>query len=87
MSRLTQAVVLMLFGGAILRAATTDLYLRYVKEGLQPFLIAAGVLLVSAAVMTIKHALSDAHDSRPDPAHPADGTDAGDHAHHEPWVG
>jgi len=73
-SRLTQAVVLMLFGGAILRAATTDLYLRYVKEGLQPFLIAAGVLLVSAAVMTIKHALSTARD--PD-----------DHEHHEPWVG
>ena len=41
--------MLLLVGGAILRASLTDLYLRYVKAGLRPFLIAAGVLLVLAA--------------------------------------
>jgi uncharacterized repeat protein (TIGR03943 family) len=54
-NRQAQAVVLLLFGGAILRASVTDLYLRYVKEGLRPFLIAAGVLLIAAAVMTLWH--------------------------------
>ncbi|WP_433383800.1 TIGR03943 family putative permease subunit [Actinoplanes sp. CA-142083] len=79
MSRLAQAVVLLLFGGAILRASFTDLYLRYVKEGLRPFLVAAGLLLVVAAVMTLWHSLraGEAAD---------DGTDDG-HGHHEPRVG
>ncbi|WP_127503764.1 TIGR03943 family putative permease subunit [Actinoplanes solisilvae] len=72
MSRLTQGVLLLLFGGALLRASFTDLYLRYVKEGLQPFLIATGVLLVAAAVMTIwysfrssRHSASEEHDHAP----------------------
>jgi uncharacterized repeat protein (TIGR03943 family) len=52
-NRQAQAVVLLLVGGAILRASFTDLYLRYVKEGLQPFLIASGILLVAAAVATL----------------------------------
>ena len=42
MNRQAQAVVMLLVGGAVLRASLTDLYLRYVKQGLRPFLIAAG---------------------------------------------
>lgn len=57
MNRQAQAVVLLLVGGAILRASFTDLYLRYVKEGLRPFLIAAGVLLVASAVATLWYEL------------------------------
>lgn len=53
MNRQAQAVVMFLFGGAILRASLTDMYLLYVKEGLRPFLLAAGVLLIAAAVMTL----------------------------------
>ena len=95
MSRLTQAVILMLFGGAILRASMTDLYLRYVKEGLRPFLIAAGAMLVVAALMTIRHALSPSHvspsgatDSPSDAASRSGASpSADDHGHHEPWVG
>lgn len=75
MSRLTQGVVLLLFGGALLRASLTDLYLRYVKEGLRPFLIATGLLLVAAAVMTIWHAWRAAEQ------------DGHDHEHHAPRVG
>ncbi len=44
---------MLLLGGAILKASLTDMYLRYVKAGLQPFLIGAGALLVIAAVMTL----------------------------------
>jgi uncharacterized repeat protein (TIGR03943 family) len=78
-NRQAQAVVLLLFGGAVLKASLTDMYLRYVKEGLRPFLIAAGLMLVAAAVMTLWH------DLRAPRAEPED--DGHGHAHHEPRVG
>ncbi|BEL06640.1 TIGR03943 family protein [Actinoplanes sichuanensis] len=75
MNRRAQAIVMVLFGGAILKASLTDVYLRYVKESLQPFLIAAGVLLLAAAAMTLYYEM------RP-------GDSATDrHVHHEPQVG
>jgi Ca2+/H+ antiporter len=52
-NRQAQAVVMLLLGGAVLKASFTDLYLRYVREGLRPFLIGAGILLVTAAIMTL----------------------------------
>jgi uncharacterized repeat protein (TIGR03943 family) len=52
-NREAQSVVALLVGGAVLRISLTDVYLRYVKEGLRPFLIAAGVLLVAVAMITI----------------------------------
>jgi uncharacterized repeat protein (TIGR03943 family) len=83
-NRQAQAVVLLLVGGAILRASVTDLYLRYVKEGLRPFLIAAGVLLVAAAVATLWYEL------RPRPAAvaavAAPDDDGHGHAHAEPRI-
>ncbi len=82
MSRLTQAVVALLFGGAILKVSLTDIYLRYVKHGLRPCLIAAGLLLVVAAVMTIWYELR-----RPDEEHSEAGPSEHGHAHHEPGVG
>ena len=81
MNRQVQAVVLVLFGGAILRASVTDLYLRYVKEGLRPFLLAAGAVLVVAAVLTLWYELRPA-------AMVTQATDDGHgHGHHEPRVG
>ncbi|MFF7262336.1 TIGR03943 family putative permease subunit [Streptomyces sp. NPDC008159] len=53
MNRHAQTVVLLLTGGALLHAGSTDLYLRYVKAGLQPLLIGAGVVLIAAAVATL----------------------------------
>ena len=44
----------------MLRASLTDIYLRYVKESLQPFLIRVGALLCLAAVMTIIYELKRA---------------------------
>jgi uncharacterized repeat protein (TIGR03943 family) len=62
-NRQAQAVVMLLFGGAVLKASLTDMYLRYVKEGLRPFLIAAALLLIATAVMTLWYDLR-----RPAPA-------------------
>jgi uncharacterized repeat protein (TIGR03943 family) len=76
-NRQAQAVIMLLFGGAILKAGLTDMYLRYVKEALQPFLIGAGLLLVAAAIMTLWYEL------RGRPEQP----DEDGHAHHEPKVG
>ncbi|MEV6378636.1 TIGR03943 family protein [Streptomyces sp. NPDC051773] len=53
MNRQAQTVVLFLTGGALLHAGFTDLYLRYVKAGLRPLLIGAGIVLIAAAVATL----------------------------------
>ena len=84
MNRQAQGVVLFLVGGAILRASLTDLYLRYVKQGLRPFLIAAGVLLVAAAIATLWYELrKPAEDEHEDDGHEDDGHG---HAHGGPKV-
>ncbi|MFD4623987.1 TIGR03943 family putative permease subunit [Streptomyces sp. NPDC058475] len=53
MNRQAQAAVLFLVGAAVLHAGSTDLYLRYVKAGLQPLLLGAGVVLIVAALATV----------------------------------
>jgi uncharacterized repeat protein (TIGR03943 family) len=80
-NRQAQGVVLLLVGGAILRASLTDLYLRYVKEGLRPFLIVAGLLLVAAAVATLWYELRSQRSAAEDEQEDEHG-----HAHHEPRV-
>ncbi|MGW0660820.1 TIGR03943 family putative permease subunit [Streptodolium elevatio] len=82
-----QSIVLVLIGAALLRISLDDaMYLRYVKEGLRPALIASGViLLVLGAVGVVrdgilrKHERAEAHV----PAHDAAGADqahgGGDH--------
>ena len=51
MKRHVQVVLLVLSGLALLHAALfTDLYLRYVKEGLRPYLIVSGALLLLLGV-------------------------------------
>jgi uncharacterized repeat protein (TIGR03943 family) len=47
-----QTAVLFLTGAALLHAGTTDLYLRYVKSGLRPLLLLAGVALLLTALAT-----------------------------------
>jgi uncharacterized repeat protein (TIGR03943 family) len=98
-NRLSQAIVMLLFGGALIRSTVTDVFLRYVKPGLRPFLIVAGVLLVAAAVMTIWYELrpviagdpdshqheSHQHGSHQHGAEPDD--DGHGHGHHEPRIG
>jgi uncharacterized repeat protein (TIGR03943 family) len=79
-NRQAQAVILLLFGGAVVKAGVTDLSLRYVKEGLRPFLVAAGLVLVAAAVMTLWYDLRKRHVVTEE-------DDGHGHAHHEPRVG
>ena len=80
MNRLAQGVILLLLGGAVLRATLgqDQIYLRYVKESLQPFLIGAGALLCAAAVMTIIYELRH---------RPVEEDHEHSHGHHEPRVG
>lgn len=63
MNRDTQSVLLLLVGGALVRISVDDTYLRYVKGWLQPGLIAAGVVLVVIALVSLwrEHLADPAH--------------------------
>ncbi|MFF5843992.1 TIGR03943 family putative permease subunit [Streptomyces massasporeus] len=53
MNRLAQTALLFLLGATLLHAGTTDLYLRYVKEGLHPLVLLAGAVLIVTAAATL----------------------------------
>ncbi|MGC9540140.1 TIGR03943 family putative permease subunit [Streptomyces sp. UG1] len=53
MNRQAQSAVLFLLGASLLHAGTTDLYLRYVKAGLRPLVLASGAVLIVAAAATV----------------------------------
>jgi len=55
-NRTVQAILLFLVGGVLLHAGVSGLYLRYVKAGLQPLVLAAGAVLVLAALATAWYA-------------------------------
>jgi uncharacterized repeat protein (TIGR03943 family) len=83
-----QAVIMLLFGGAILKASLSDLYLRYVKEFLQPFLVVAGALLVAAAALTLWYDLRGGRKAKGTTAEEEEGHGDDGHGHaHEPRVG
>jgi uncharacterized repeat protein (TIGR03943 family) len=48
-NRQTQHVLLALLGGALLRIAADDTFLRYVRPGHRPLLVAAGIVMVVLA--------------------------------------
>ncbi|MEU0383486.1 TIGR03943 family putative permease subunit [Streptomyces chartreusis] len=53
MNRLAQTALLFLLGATLLHAGLTDLYLRYVKAGLRPLVLLAGVVLIATAAATL----------------------------------
>jgi len=55
MRRETQHVLLLLLGGALLRIAADDTYLRYVRPSHRPLLLAAGTVIVALAVVALLH--------------------------------
>lgn len=61
MNRQAQTATLFLTGAALLHAGTTDLYLRYVKAGLRPLLLAAGAVLIATALATAWYARKQKH--------------------------
>ncbi|MFH9005295.1 TIGR03943 family putative permease subunit [Streptomyces afghaniensis] len=73
MNRLAQTALLFLLGATLLHAGLTDLYLRYVKAGLRPLVLLAGVVLIATAAATLwyerRHARGQQH-----------------HHHHEPRI-
>jgi uncharacterized repeat protein (TIGR03943 family) len=76
-NREAQGLVQILVGAAVLRASLTDLYLRYVRGGLRPFLVVAGVVLVVAGIATLWYEIRSRHVHR---------EDAGGHPHREPRI-
>ncbi|WP_238011976.1 TIGR03943 family protein [Dactylosporangium sp. AC04546] len=73
MNRQAQAVILLLVGGAVLRASLTGQYLNYVKPSLQPYLIASGALLVIAGIFTLWYELRPGHKHEHEHDHADDG--------------
>ena len=72
---------MLLLGGAVVKISVTGVYLRYVKHGLRPLLIVAGLLLVAVAIVTLWQELRHAKQHHDDP------DDGHGHGHHEPRVG
>ncbi len=76
MNREAQAAVLFLVGGAMARAGSTNVFLRYVKPGARPLLLGAGVILMITALVTVWYewrGRASRHDGH-------------GHGHHEPRI-
>ncbi|MFF5518969.1 TIGR03943 family putative permease subunit [Streptomyces coeruleorubidus] len=69
MNRLAQTALLFLLGATLLHAGLTDLYLRYVKAGLRPLVLLAGVVLIATAAATLwyerRHSAGRQHHHEP----------------------
>ncbi|GCB47284.1 TIGR03943 family protein [Streptomyces sp. NL15-2K] len=88
MNRQAQAAVLFLLGAALLHAGLTDLYLRYVKAGLRPLVLAAGVVLIATALATAWYewrTRKTEHREEDDREDHGEGHEEG-HVHREPRV-
>jgi len=53
MTRDVGSIILILLGGALLRITSEDVYLRYVKESLKPWLIASGLILIVLGLLQL----------------------------------
>lgn len=88
MKRPLQAVLLLLSGLGLLHATVlTDHYLRYVKEGMHPLLVASGVLLLvlgaAEAWSLWRRSGTDERDSHGDQDGHGDQDSDGDHGDHD----
>lgn len=81
MRREAQNILLLLVGGALLKITLNGTYLRYVKPTVEPWVLAAGVVMVALAVIAI---VRDVRAPRPlaAPDHPHGHT----HASRSPWL-
>jgi len=90
-SRQAQAAVLFLIGTALLHAGLTNLYLRYVKAGLQPLLLLSGGVLILAALATAwyewrRARAEKAHADIPVPDDSHEPESGHGHVHREPRI-
>ncbi|MEH0420298.1 TIGR03943 family putative permease subunit [Streptomyces sp. B21-083] len=84
MRRYGGAVLLLLTGGAVLRISLfSELYLRYVQEGLRPYLVVSGVVLVLLGVVAaVARGRGETEDPEDDEHDERDGHGDGDgHGH------
>jgi uncharacterized repeat protein (TIGR03943 family) len=58
-NRPAQAILMLLLGATVVKISATDAYLHYVKPGLQPLLIAAGLILAVAGATGLCFELRD----------------------------
>jgi uncharacterized repeat protein (TIGR03943 family) len=72
-----QAVLLLLVGGTLLKVSLAGTYVRYVKPGQLPLLLAAGVALVAVAAVTLYRELRPRRST----------VDSHEHDHGSSWVG
>ncbi|MEU9453015.1 TIGR03943 family protein [Streptomyces sp. NPDC048277] len=92
MNRQAQAAVMFLVGAALLHAGTTNLYLRYVKAGLQPLVLGGGAVLIVTALATAWYEWKRARTRRQAAADTHTGTHADTdthtdtHVHPEPRI-
>lgn len=73
-----------LLGAALLHAGSTDLYLRYVKAGLQPLLLASGAVLILTALATVWY--ERGRSRRRAAAGGSEGHEGDTHGHPEPRI-
>lgn len=88
-NRQAQAAVLFLLGASLLHAATTDLYLRYVKQGLRPLVLVSGAVLIAAALATAWYERKRARSrkqAQTQAQHPDAEHSHAEHAHREPRI-
>ncbi|MDH6576334.1 TIGR03943 family protein [Kitasatospora sp. MAP5-34] len=87
MKREVQAILLVLLGAAILRISLfSDTYLRYVREALGPYLIAAGLVLVALGALSAVAALRGSHDEDQDDHQGHEGHGHGEGHSHGPRI-
>ncbi|TQM06165.1 TIGR03943 family putative permease subunit [Pseudonocardia kunmingensis] len=79
MRRETQHVLLVLLGGALLRIAADDTYLRYVRPSHRWLLLGAGAVIVVLAVVALLRDRAPAPDAHPHGDH-------GGAERHAPWL-
>ena len=89
------SIIMILIGGALLRITSDDVYLRYVKESMRPWLIASGVILIALGILQLldvwrvaRREAAEQAPAAPDPAAPEGGApdqgagqDGGAHDH------
>lgn len=90
MTRDVGSALLVLVGAAILRIASADTYLRYVKASMRPWLLTAGAILVVLGILALldvwrsvraeSRARAEGHDHAAEP-HEHDDVDAFDDGH------
>lgn len=86
MNRAVQAIVLILFGGVLVRVVASDLHLNYVKPSMGVPLLASGAVLLVLGVLALVEAIrEEPHGAGEQVAHDPDGHGgAHSHAHHGP---